>query len=253
MKKIIPFRKEIDFKTNISEITSISLEHTSNINERTVSGEFLVNGDYKMADTSTNTEDFNYNIPFDIEVDDKYVLDKAVVDIDDFYYEIINDRLLVLNIDVLLDHLEEKPLPIINKEELRDNRETEVNNIIEQPEEPELEEEIELEEESETEKELELKIEPEEPKERCIEEEIENPIIIKEKIEPVNKERANTMNIFENFNGNETYSTYSICIIREGDTVEAILEKYNVTKEELEEYNDLSNLTMGMKLIIPSK
>ena len=61
------------------------------------------------------------------------------------------------------------------------------------------------------------------------------------------------MNIFENFNGNESYETYSICIIREGDTIESILEKYSVTKEELEEYNDLSELRMGMKLIIPSK
>ena len=28
MKKIVPFKKDINFKTNIAEITSISLEHT---------------------------------------------------------------------------------------------------------------------------------------------------------------------------------------------------------------------------------
>ena len=33
MKNIIPFKKDVIFKTNISEITSISLENTLNINK----------------------------------------------------------------------------------------------------------------------------------------------------------------------------------------------------------------------------
>ena len=33
MKKVISFKKELPFKTNISEISSISLEHTINEKE----------------------------------------------------------------------------------------------------------------------------------------------------------------------------------------------------------------------------
>lgn len=243
MKKIVPFRKEIDFKTNISEITSISLEHTSNIKE-SVTGVFLISGDYKMADTSTNTEDFNYNIPFEIELDEKYLLDKATVDIDDFYYEIINDRLLVLNIEVAIDHLEEKPLPIFDIEDVRE--EVDVQDAQEQK--------IDLvEKENILEETKDEAIEELTPTERCVEEETTLPVIIEEKIEAVSTERKNPVNIFDNFDNNENYATYSICIIRDGDTIESIMEKYNSSKEELEEYNDLSDLRIGMKLIIPSK
>ena len=49
----------------------------------------------------------------------------------------------------------------------------------------------------------------------------------------------------------EKYVTYKVHIVRESETVETIKEKYNVTKEELEKYNDLENIILGTKLIIP--
>ena len=102
MKKVIPFRKEIQFKNYLAEITSISLEHTLKLEKESVLGEFIVSGDYKMSDTSTTTEKFSYNLPFEITLDEHYVLDKVTVDVDDFYYEIINNNALVVNIDVIL-------------------------------------------------------------------------------------------------------------------------------------------------------
>ncbi|MEG2232971.1 MAG: LysM peptidoglycan-binding domain-containing protein [Bacilli bacterium] len=224
MKKIVSFKKEIDFRTNISEITSISLEHTLKVEEELISGDFIVSGEYKMADISTNTEKFNFNLPFDISLDDKYILDKVAVDIDDFYYEIINDRTLVVNIDVLLDHLEEKPFIKINDESNEVNEEANRQEQI-----TEIKEEFNS-----------------LPK-------IETPVITLEKIEPVIKERNKDMDIFDNFDNTENFSTYRVCIVREGDTVETIIEKYGVTKEELENYNDLTELKIGNKLIIPSK
>ena len=107
MKKIIPFRKEIDFKTNISEITSISLEHKLSINNHNINGEFIITGDYKVSDNSKTVESFNKVIPFEIMLDDKYDTTKANVDIDDFYYEIINDKILSISIDVCVDKLSE--------------------------------------------------------------------------------------------------------------------------------------------------
>ena len=91
------------FKTNLSEITSISLEHNLNkegISE--ISGNFVISGQYKIADTSVDVEDFSYELPFSINLDEKYILDKAEIDIDDFYYEIVNDSVLSVNIDVIV-------------------------------------------------------------------------------------------------------------------------------------------------------
>ena len=40
--------------------------------------------------------------------------------------------------------------------------------------------------------------------------------------------------------------------MREEDTIEKIMLKYNVSKEVLDEYNNLSNIKIGDKIIIPS-
>ena len=74
MKKIIPFKKEIIFKTNLAEITSISLEHSlKKQGDHLIAGSFSLNGEYKITDTSTNTEVFSYDLPFDIHIDDGFL------------------------------------------------------------------------------------------------------------------------------------------------------------------------------------
>lgn len=50
----------------------------------------------------------------------------------------------------------------------------------------------------------------------------------------------------------DTFSTYSISILREGDTIEKVMERYNISKEKLEEYNDLGSVTLNSKIIIPT-
>ena len=227
MKKIVPFQKDITFKTNIAEITSISLEHTLKLNNNTIDGEFNVSGEYKMADISTTTEKFDFNIPFSVEINDNYLLDKVVVDIDDFYYEIVNEKTLVVNIDVLINNLEEKPL---RKEE----------KIIM----PELEKELPEEVEN-------RKLDIEEIIDDEIEEymELENPIKIEDTTKKVDKQIA----IFNSFTENESSSTYRVYIVREGDILETILEKYSTTKEKLEKYNNITEIKIGDKLIIPSE
>ena len=46
-------------------------------------------------------------------------------------------------------------------------------------------------------------------------------------------------------------TTYQVYIIRENDTIETVLNKYNITRETLNLYNDLTELKLGDKLIIP--
>lgn len=222
MKKIIPFKKDIIFKSNVSEITCICLEHTLDIkNQHMVEGKFTVSGEYKISDSSVQTEDFSYDLPFSINMDEKYVLDDAIIDIEDFYYEIINDNVLSVNIEVLIDKIEE--CEVIELEEVRE----------EEPIRLEKEEDIMLEEID-----MDIRSEECEVKERCIEDES-----IPDKI----------TSLFDRMDDSvESYKSYSIYIVREGDTLEMILEKYGITKENLEDYNDLSEIKLGDKIIIPS-
>ncbi|MBE6159652.1 MAG: LysM peptidoglycan-binding domain-containing protein [Lactobacillales bacterium] len=206
MKKTIPFKKDIIFKTNLSEVTSISLEHTLKIEENILSGDFIISGEYKMTDESRDTENFLYEIPFEVAFDPKYKLDNADIDIEDFYYEIVNNSVLRINIESSVDKIEEilieKEQPIMD-----------MNELLIEDEVPIVEFE-----------------------ERCIEEETEDNRI---------------PNLFDNINIDETYNTYKICIVRENDTLESIIEKYSVTKETLELYNDISEIKLGDKIIIP--
>ena len=227
MKNIIPFKKDVIFKTNLSEITSISLENTLNLKDNTISGDFIISGDYKISDNSTTVEPFELNIPFEIIMDDRFDTSKATIDIDDFYYEIINNNVLSISIDVLVDHLIEKPVI-----ELEDLTEVVPVRTVLDYEEDNMEE---------TKEEV--------IEERCIEEEDVLPRKDLEKTEI--EEKINS--IFNNSSFvDEAYVTYNVFIIRDGDTLDSVLEKYNVTKEELEKYNDLSNLQLGDKLIIPN-
>ncbi len=51
----------------------------------------------------------------------------------------------------------------------------------------------------------------------------------------------------------EAYMTYKVYIVREGDTIPSILEKYGITEEILHQYNILNELNVGDKLIIPNE
>ena len=242
MKNIIPFKKDVILKTNLSEITSISLENTLNLKDDTISGDFIISGEYKVSDNSKTVEPFEINLPFEIVLDDRFETNKATIDIDDFYYEIVNNNVLSVSIDVLVDHLQEKPL-------------IEVDDLVDMTKEVDI-----IESEDEEVEEVKEEKEEKEEKERCIEEEnpiepiITTDILDKETTNDLNEEVEEKINtIFNNssFN-NDVYVTYNVFILRDGDTLDSIMEKYNVTEEELKEYNDLSNLQLGDKIIIPN-
>lgn len=271
MQKIIPFKKEVNFKDNVSEITSISLEHSLHREEvNQISGEFTVSGEYRVVDTSSVIDNFSFELPFDIHMDEKYDMSKAVIDIDDFYYEIINSNILSVHIDVLIDKIEEKEVEEVRmaEEEIPEVEMREVN----------LEEEVKGVEEVEAVKEEPIveevrtaipvvpqaievptletvsKEEPRESIEPIMEE--TSKVEREENIEVVNKSMdtsaADTISsIFDNTNMEGGYATYHIYIIREEDTIESVIQKYGVTKESLEKYNDLKEVKMGDKLIIP--
>lgn len=254
MKQIIPFKKELLFKTKVSEITSISLEHNLSLTTNDlISGEFIITGDYKMTDASINREKFNFTLPFDIALDSRYDSNNLIIDIDNFYYEVINNEFLTVNIDVYIEgeKQSEKPQKIENTDERKDfDSEDEAPIITLIPpknNEPSLIKPIELPTEEEMKKEedlLDVNINYQRP-----------PITILNEGEnnssSKNNNLKNEFNLFENIDNSDTYATYHVYIVKQNDTIDSIMEKFNVKKENLSIYNDLENIKVGMKLIIP--
>lgn len=259
MKQIISFEKEIAFKTMIGEVTSISLEHTLSFQgPSTISGDMIVSGTYKMTEASTLEEDFQYAIPVDIMLTKELEEDNRSITIHNFTYDIRNEDTLHLYIDVLV-----KGREVI---ELEEDEEEVIEPVRE--EQPKIDEE-QVEDTTNDNKELLTDIEVEESQkvidniintdkkeeEVVIEDKKEEPVIKNDTQEEI-KTTTDTkvMNsIFSAFaNTEETYTTYSVYLLRENDSIENIIENYGVTREELSYYNDLDNLNVGSKIIVPT-
>ena len=230
MKKIVPFKKDITLDTNIAGINSISLEHTlDKKDENIISGDFIISGTYKMTPSSINLDNFEYKLPVNITIDGKYDIQDVTVDINDFYYEVINDRILSINIEVVIDNLEEKKIPSEDKGKIKKevlNMDTDVNETLETDEKSEERQEI---------------------PDNNVQENVSNEI--KELGEEV-RDTAEAKSIFSGVNSNDNYVVYKIHVVTENDTIENIMEDYQINREVLEAYNDLSNLKVGDKLII---
>lgn len=267
MKKIIPFKKDIKFNTKIFEITSISLEHNLTIESNNIiTGEFVVSGDYKMNDSSINTEPFIHGLPFDITLDTKYDMDRIKIDIDDFKFEIINEEILRVNIDVLIEGIE---ITTLDEEEELDEI---TPDLIIEP----RKEKIELDEESIKENLIDIGFENEEEEinqdicdnninledikvidEKEMRDSV-NPYVEKdlfkqgeEQIQAVSSDEAVT-SIFNSFSEkDEKYVTYYVHIVRENDNIDSISAKYGVSIDEIKEYNNIDQITLGMKIIVP--
>ena len=54
-------------------------------------------------------------------------------------------------------------------------------------------------------------------------------------------------------NNNDEYITYHIHIVKESETIEVISSMYNSSIDLISEYNDLTNIGIGDKLIIPEE
>ena len=214
MKIILPFKKDVLLKDNVYEITSISLENQLSINEYLVQGTLYVTGEYRVSDASNTVLPFNLELPVSISLDDNYDTSCAKCDIDDFYYEIIDNQKISISVDISVDKLKQREI-------IDDKREI---NVIE---------------------------------DRCIDmdEETYDKVVENSKVDNDKKEvKENSINsLFNKLDNNENYKSYLIYIIRENDTLDNILEKYNVDIDIIKEYNDISDIKVGDKIIIPSK
>lgn len=233
MKQIIPFVKDISLAPKIYEVTSIALEHNLKMeNSDSVVGSFTVSGKYRINNISINEEVFEENIPFDITLDSKYDASKVTIDIDDFYYEIINDEFLRVHIDVLVDNLVYEKKEVEKPKEIIKEEREEISTIINERNDDLMNDNV------------------------ITSSKNEDTLIRKEDAKTSEKDEERESDITNKietglFDKEEKYITYKVHIVRDTETIDEITAKYNVSKEELEKYNDLNNIVLGTKIIIP--
>ena len=207
----IPFTKDIDFEKKVSEITSISLEHETNVEDNALKGSFIVSGDFKSHEVSVNKEPFSYILPFEIDLADDIDRDTIEFMIEDFTYEIVDNSILRVNIDFnVIASIKESNSEVEEEPLFQD-----ANNAF--LEEDDLEDNLDRDEE-----------------EKIVEE----------------RESEDTIINNIKSDGNE-YATYHIHMVSDGESVETICTMYNSNLNILQDYNDLNSITPGDKLIIP--
>lgn len=225
MNQKIEFKKDCMLKTYVSSITDISLTHDYKILDDTIEGYFDVTGSYKVTMSSVETEEFMFTIPFTIALSS--LIDKDTIDLklSDFNYSVEKD---VLHLKMFLD-MDYQEIEI--KEDIKDNEE--IDNMINDL----------MDKESTT--------NIKSPSEFHNEVMLDNVLDSKEEVstkEEVSEKNFNT--IFNEVKEND-FSKYKVYIMRSEDTLESILVKYNVTMDEIKEYNDIDNINIGSKIVIP--
>ena len=252
MKENFEIEKELKFKSNVAEITSISLEEKHDIKEGKMVGEFIVSGDYRIHEISLNKEKFNFKIPYEVDIKSDIDLNTLELEITNFIYD-LDSSLMYVTINYLVSGDRKDILLFDDEENLEDflkSREVEIimDDVIDEIDEVLIkEDEVDV-----VEKEKDEEIEVIKELDEIIEENKENCVMTKE-------DNANDRNIDESkeklLNSvkveDDTYITYKIHIVKENDSLESILVKYNMSLDELKEYNEFDILKLGDKLIIP--
>lgn len=234
----IPFESEIPFKTNISEITKMSLEHDFNINDDVVLGNFYVSGEYRTHKVSVNTEKFNFTLPFSVTYREDLIKDTLEFNIEDFSYEILDNNKLKVFIEYSLkgEVKEEELFERVDESKL----ESELAYIDEF-----LENDGIIKDNSEEEINEDVKEEIKENKNEEVKEDTTN----KEEERLSESEEKTIMETIKA--SDDTFVTYHIHIVRESENIESICTMYNVSKNYLSEYNNIENITIGDKILIP--
>lgn len=225
MNQKIEFKKDCMLKTYVSSITDISLTHDYKILDDTIEGYFDVTGSYKVTMSSVETESFMFTIPFTIALSS--LIDKDTIDLklSDFNYSVEKD---VLHLKMFLD-MDYQEIEI--KEDIEDNEEIDnmINDLMD--------------------KENTTNIKS--PSEFHNEVMLDNVIDSKEEVSTKEKVSEKNFNTIFNEVKESNFSKYKVYIMRSEDTLESILVKYNVTMDEIKEYNDIDNINIGSKIVIP--
>ena len=223
MKKNIEIKKRIEFSSMIGEICAISLEnHLKFVDNENVSGTLELLGSYKTTVASQIEEKFHYDIPVDIALTNEVDASTGKIDITDFYYDITDGNCVLCHIEITIDALE------ILKEERECDGDSSEQKEMEIPHIEDFVSPLKMEEKIDFNREEENSIE-----------------------ETVYEKDEDSHGIFNLSLEEETYGTFIVYMVRQNETINSIIEKYNTSLEEIEKYNDIKDLTIGSKVIIP--
>lgn len=214
MNLIIPFEKKVKFSGPVKEICSISLEHEITKNEGEILGNFLVSGTYKEYELSVNKQDFNFTLPFSVDISNRVDLSSIEFSIDNFTYNLDNDEL-----DIKIDYVVEGTEM---KEEVAFER---------APESPSIES---------------LLDEKKEP----LEENTEKNEIIEEKEDRIDNDKITNV-VTSMMDTEDDFMTYHIHIVKKEETLEMICEHYHISMEDVMKINNISAVEENDKLLIP--
>lgn len=238
MKKVISFDKTLEFKTMVGEVTSISIDPQLDFSlDGSISGELIIAGKYKLTSASRLEDDFSFRVPVEIVLTENLEEDTREVRLDDFRYDLLDDA-LVCHIDLLIEGVEkieedvrEQEVDVDSSSELI-NRDEALENTTDNFLDPAVVEEQVIVSNNQEKSMQQMNVEQE--------------------LEKNVEQQENVTSLFSSFkDSDETFATYSVYIVRENDTVESIMKQYQVNRENLEEYNDLSSISVGSKIIIP--
>ena len=239
MKELVNFNGELEFRNNIFEISSISLESEYEVCPDKISGVFLVSGSYRGHEISLNQETFNKKLPFEYSFKDKMIEDTVSLEVKDFTYEIDQNKVSI-NIEYEIKgekmifederefdkFLEDHEVEVVDLTDEKDDENEKIEEKIEEPVE-------------------------EEKEDKTIEEEKEEVRSIPEEKEEERK-KTNDSEIIDTLkDGENTYITYHIHVCDESDTLEYLANKYKISIDIIKDYNSIDNISAGMKLIIP--
>lgn len=226
MSQTIQFKKSCTMETYVADITDISVSHDYKVLDDTIEGYFDVSGLYKITKSSVQSEEFMFSIPFTIAISSLIDKDSIDLTIKDFNYSVERD-ILSLVIDLNMDY-EEMAVDDDSADDVLKSIEEEV---------PIMDDELE-EVPSEN-----LEIEEEEKISEIMGENKE------ELGQDVTEKEINS--ILGSFEETNDFYKYKVYIMRKEDTIESVAIKYNVSLNDLAEYNNISNINVGDKIIVP--
>ena len=217
MKTIVPYTKEVPFSGKIHEIVSISLENEVRVESGGLYGDFIVSGEYRSHEISVNKDAFVHRLPFSIDIGDDVDLDNVDFEILDFTYEVVNGDTLKVTVEFSVETIKlEKEI-----EEERCEEESIFESVLETPEIIDLLEEV-------------------------MEEDTPNSA---QRMEDDTKD-AILKNIMVE---NDEHVTYHIHIVKEAETLQTIAEHYETSEDSLKQYNNVEEILVGDKLLIPDE
>lgn len=244
VNKAYEITKEFLFKTNIYEITSISIEDNYDIDGSNIEGDFIVSGDYRLHEISINKDDFSFKIPFSHEIDKNINLDTIELEITDFSYDFKNGDELTIHLEYTISG---------ELEAIEINDEEELDNFLENNKDAEI---VNLSDNSVIKDKDIDKNEDDSNRENSISELLEeysssNDIEMPKINTNMNEEKIDHNMFLKNISSDDVFVKYHIHTVVMNDTIESICKKYDVNINTLKKYNTFDNLELNMKLLIP--